>query len=65
MKRRTIMCVDQHEFALPSEQCVSQEKPNDIEICSSTLPFCNIDSNNNFDDNFIDNEVTNSVWTTR
>ena len=59
------MCVDQHEFALPSEQCLNQERPKDIEICSSTLPSCHIDSNHNYNDNFIDNEITNPIWITR
>ena len=62
MKRRTIMCVDQHEFALPSEQCVGQERPIDIETCSSVLPICSNDeyhNNDDPDDNFIDNEITN------
>lgn len=64
IKRRTIMCVDQHEFALPTKQCFGQEKPIDVEICSSNLPSCNIDDNKISDDDFFDNEIPHSVWST-
>ncbi|CAO1378309.1 unnamed protein product [Diamesa serratosioi] len=62
MKRRTIMCVDHHEFALPSKQCLGQERPIDIEICSSVMPSCNIEYNTYYGDNLIDNEISNSSF---
>jgi hypothetical protein len=64
MKKRTILCVDQNEIALPEEQCEEDQKPHDYEQCSLILPPCSIDDNNdliNDDDNnhniFSDNEI--------
>jgi hypothetical protein len=68
MKKRTILCVDQNEYALPPEQCEDQERPSAYEPCSLILPACTVDdnvlinNNNNDDDvNFSDNEIPNTI----
>lgn len=57
MKKRTILCVDQNEIALPEEQCEDQPKPSDYEQCSLILPKCSTDD----DDEFIDNEIPDTI----
>lgn len=56
MKKRTILCVDQNEYALPSEQCVDEIRPSDFEPCSLMLPPCSIDDNTLSNSDFSDNE---------
>lgn len=45
MKRRSIMCVDQNEMALPDTRCTNETKPHDTDACGS-LPYCNADDDN-------------------
>lgn len=46
MKRRSIMCVDQNEMALPDTRCTNETKPQDTATCGANLPYCNSDDNN-------------------
>lgn len=57
LKKRTILCVDQNEYALPPEQCDDQPRPNDYEPCALHLPPCSIDDNNLSSPEFSDNEI--------
>jgi len=64
MKRRTILCVDQNEIALPANQCDEQTRPHEVEQCSLILPECSMDENisnglfnHDYDDKFSDNEI--------
>lgn len=56
MKKRTILCVDQNEYALPSEQCSDETRPSDFEPCSLMLPPCSIDDNTLSSPDFSDDE---------
>lgn len=47
LKRRSIMCVDQNEMALPDTRCTNETKPNDSGKCSANLPYCDADDNEN------------------
>ena len=38
MRRRSIMCIDQKEMALPDTSCKSETKPLDAEPCD--VPTC-------------------------
>ncbi|KAG4065960.1 hypothetical protein HA402_006678 [Bradysia odoriphaga] len=46
LKRRSIMCVDQNEMALPDTRCTNETKPHDTDACGANLPYCNSDDNN-------------------
>lgn len=46
LKRRSIMCVDQNEMALPDTRCTNETKPHDTDTCGANLPYCNSDDNN-------------------
>lgn len=61
MKKRTILCVDQNEYALPSEQCEGQPQPSDFEPCSLMLPLCGVDENILNNSDFSDNEIPDTV----
>lgn len=61
LKRRTILCVDQNEYALPPEQCEEQPRPNDHEPCSLILPVCNADEKITDDIEVVDNEIPDTV----
>lgn len=58
LKKRTILCVDHNEYALPMEQCDGQEKPSSYEPCSLILPPC---SDIDFDENLSDNEIPDTI----
>lgn len=45
LKRRSIMCVDQNEMALPDTRCTNETKPHDTDACGANLPYCNSDDN--------------------
>lgn len=45
LKRRSIMCVDQNEMALPDTRCTNETKPHDTDQCGANLPYCNSDDN--------------------
>lgn len=66
MKKRTILCVDQNEIALPNEECDEEVKPSDYEPCSLILPPCTADDNDNltntYDESFSDNEIPDTIW---
>lgn len=65
MKRRTILCIDHNEMALPADQCDENTRPHEVEQCSVVLPECHIDDNiqndlsfnHDYDDKFSDNEI--------
>lgn len=61
MKRRTILCVDQNEYALPPEQCADQPRPHDYEPCSLILPTCSGDEKITDDIELIDNEIPDTI----
>lgn len=61
LKKRTILCVDQNEYALPSEQCEDQLRPKDYEPCSLMLPPCNLDDNILSNPDFSDNEIPDTI----
>lgn len=61
MKKRTILCVDHNEYALPSEQCEGQPQPSDFEPCSLMLPLCGVDENTLNNSDFSDNEIPDTV----
>lgn len=61
LRKRTILCVDQNEYALPSEQCEDQIRPSDYEPCSSLLPPCSIDDNTLNNSDFSDNEIPDTI----
>ena len=46
LKQRTILCVNQDEIALPKEECSDQTQPTEFEPCSSILPTCNAEEDN-------------------
>ena len=56
MKKRTILCVDQNEYALPSEQCSEELRPSDVESCGMMIPACSIDDNTLNNSEFSDDE---------
>lgn len=60
LKKRTILCVDHNEYALPSDQCEDQPRPNDYEPCSLVLPACNSDENI-LNSDFSDNEIPETI----
>lgn len=63
MKRRTILCVDQNEYALPPEQCQDQARPNDFEPCSAVLPTCSDDDELMTEDiELIDNDIPEEIF---
>lgn len=39
IRRRSIMCVDQNEMALPDSQCEEERRPKDTDSCA--IPLCN------------------------
>lgn len=54
VKRRTIMCVDYKENALPDTSCSNiEERPSETEMCDTNLPFCNGEEDNNENSNMI------------
>ncbi|XP_070503091.1 A disintegrin and metalloproteinase with thrombospondin motifs 12 [Chironomus tepperi] len=65
MKRRTILCIDHNEIALPADQCDENTRPHEVEQCSVVLPQCHIDDNihndlsfnHDYDDKYSDNEI--------
>lgn len=61
LKKRTILCVDNNEYALPSEQCESQPRPSDYEPCGFILPPCNLDDNTLNNSDFSDNEIPDTI----
>ncbi|CRL05730.1 CLUMA_CG018759, isoform A [Clunio marinus] len=61
LKKRTILCVDQNEYALPSEQCQDQTRPSDYEPCSLILPPCSLDDNILNNSDFSDNEIPDTI----
>lgn len=61
LKKRTILCVDHNEYALPPEQCEDQPRPNDVEPCTLLLPPCSIDDNNLSNSDFSDNEIPDTI----
>lgn len=62
MKRRTILCVDQNEYALPPEQCEDQPRPNDFEPCSLVLPTCSGDELMTDNIELIDNDIPEDLF---
>lgn len=61
LRKRTILCVDQNEYALPPEQCEDQPRPSDKEPCSLILPPCSIDDNTLNNSDFSDNEIPDTI----
>lgn len=54
VKRRSIMCVDQNDLALPDLRCEAKEKPDDTEPCGTILPKCNGSEEDSAENNTID-----------
>lgn len=40
VKRRSIMCVNEYEMALPDTSCNESERPADTMPCSQVIPTC-------------------------
>lgn len=55
-RKRTVMCVDQNQEALPDTGCKDQDRPSDLEQCNTVLPFCS----DKDDENDSDNEINNT-----
>lgn len=53
IKRRSIMCIDQNEMALPDSRCTDETKPFDTEPCGTQIPVCRYDDDNNSETNSI------------
>lgn len=65
IRRRSIMCSDQNEIALPDSRCADKKRPHDTEPCPGKLPNCRIDENNHYIQNKnsldIDTETNNRI----
>lgn len=61
MKKRTILCVDHNEYALPAEHCEDQPQPSDMEPCSLMLPPCGFTDDTLNTPDFSDNEIPDTI----
>lgn len=61
LKKRTILCIDQNELALPTEQCEDHPRPNDYEPCGQILPPCSLDDNTLGNSDYSDNEIPDTI----
>lgn len=57
VKRRSIMCIDQNEQALPDSKCADEMKPHDTEPCGTILPFCDSSETDDDIEEILDNNT--------
>jgi Thrombospondin type 1 domain len=64
IRKRSIMCVDQNQQALPDERCDADSRPVDAEFCPGKLPFCSLDADDDDKEKDApddDNEENNTI----
>ncbi|XP_067642370.1 A disintegrin and metalloproteinase with thrombospondin motifs 12 isoform X2 [Eurosta solidaginis] len=45
IRRRSVMCLDQHDIVVEDNRCNVTLKPPDAELCNDDLPVCKVDDN--------------------
>ncbi|XP_055689829.1 A disintegrin and metalloproteinase with thrombospondin motifs 7 [Lutzomyia longipalpis] len=59
VKRRSIMCVNEYEMALPDSSCNESERPSDTMPCGQVIPTCS-ESNEELEGEKVPNEETSN-----